>query len=155
MGTVDERLKELGITLPEPRPPAGLYNPVLVNGDLAFTSGLVAIENDAIAYVGALGDELTVEDGKKSARGACLLALGTLAKGIGGLDRVAQVLKLTGFVRAVPTFKDLPPVLDGASELLLEILGDNGKGARTTVGVAALPGYASVELDLVVRLKAS
>lgn len=151
MSKFRDRLAEAGIELPQPRPPAGLYTPVLVDGTLAFTSGLVAVDDDGIAYVGQLGNDLTVEEGQLSARGACLLTLGTLDHFI-GLDRVERVLKLTGFVRSTPDFGDLPPVLDGASQLLIDVFGEAGRSARTTVGVAALPKGASVEIDLVVRL---
>lgn len=155
MSSIDKRLAELGIELPEPRPPAGAYSPVVISGDLAFTSGLVAFENGVMAYTGQVGADLDVQAGKRSARGACLLSLGTLAKGVGGLDRVEQILKVTGYVRATPDFGDLPAVLDGASELLIEIFGEDGRSARSTVGVAALPKGASVELDLVVKLKSA
>ncbi len=151
MSDLRERLAKAGIELPEPRPPAGLYTPVVVDGTLAFTSGLVAVKDGAIDYVGQLGADLTVEEGQASARGACLLTLGTLDTMV-GLERVERVLKLTGYVRATPDFGDLPPVLDGASGLLIEVFGEAGRSARTTVGVAALPKGASVELDLVVRL---
>jgi enamine deaminase RidA (YjgF/YER057c/UK114 family) len=146
------RLAELGIELPSPRPPAGAYSPVVVDGDIAYTSGLVAVEGDQIAYIGQLGATLDVAEGKKSARGAALLSLGTLATNVGGLDRVQQVLKVTGYVRAVPDFGDLPAVMDGASELLIDLFGESGRSARSTVGVAALPRGASVEMDMVVRL---
>jgi enamine deaminase RidA (YjgF/YER057c/UK114 family) len=154
MTDVRTRLDQAGIVLPEPRPPAGLYSPVVVDDDLAFTSGLVAVEDGAIAFVGQLGNDLTVEEGYRSARGACLLSLGTLDHFV-GLERVARVLKVTGYVRAVPDFGQLPPVMDGASELLIEVFGEAGRSARTTVGVAALPMGASVELDIVVRLHRS
>lgn len=151
MSELRDRLAKAGIELPQPRPPAGLYTPVIVDGTLAFTSGLVAVNETGIAYVGQLGNDLTVEEGQLSARGACLLTLGTLDQFV-GLDRIERVLKLTGYVRATPDFGDLPPVLDGASQLLIDVLGEAGRSARTTVGVAALPKGASVELDLVVRL---
>ena len=155
MSEVDDRLKALGLELPAPRPPAGAYTPVVIDGDIAYTSGVIAIENNEPASVGQLGAGLTVEDGKQSARGACLRSLGALAVAIGGLERVERVLKVTGYVRSVPEFVDLPPVLDGASELLIEVFGEAGRSARTTVGVAALPRGASVELDMVVRLRSS
>lgn len=150
---VEERLKELGIDLPAPRPPAGAYSPVVIDGGVAYTSGVIAIDGDGPAVPGILGAGVGVEEGRRSARGACLRALGTLSVALDGLDRVERVLKLTGYVRAAPDFTDLPPVLDGASELLIEVFGEAGRGARTTVGVAALPRGASVELDLVVRLR--
>jgi enamine deaminase RidA (YjgF/YER057c/UK114 family) len=152
---IADRLKELGIELPGARPPAGLYSPVVIDGSMAFVSGLVAIQNGEIAYKGQLGADLDIEQGRESARGACLQSLGTLAETLGGLDRVEHVLKLTGYVRAVPDFGPLPAVLDGASDVLISIFGEAGRSARTTVGVAALPQGASVELDLIVRLRDS
>jgi enamine deaminase RidA (YjgF/YER057c/UK114 family) len=153
MGQVADRIRELGLELPAIRPPAGVYSPVVVDGDLAYTSGLIAVENDQIAYVGALGAELGLDEGRASARGACLRTLGTLNAVLGDLERIERVLKTTGYVRATPDFGDLPPVMDGASELLVEIFGEAGRSARTTVGVAALPKGASVELDMVLRLR--
>lgn len=153
MGDVERRLEELGIELPAPRPPAGAYTPVVIDGAVAYTSGLIAIADGEPAFPGRLGAELTVAEGQQSARGACLRSLGTLSVALGGLDRVERILKVTGYVRAVPEFTELPPVLDGASELLIEVFGEAGRSARTTVGVAALPRGASVELDLVVRLR--
>lgn len=153
--SVADRLAELGLELPDPRAPAGAYTPVVVDGDLAYVSGLVAIENGQVAYVGTVGSDLDVAAGRLSARSACLRSLGTLSHSIGGLDRVERVLKVTGYVRAVPSLTDLPAVLDGASELLIEVFGEPGRSARTTVGVVALPRGASVELDMVVRLLSS
>ena len=151
--SIAERLAELGLELAEPRPAAGAYSPVLIDGDLAYLSGLVAIENGQNAYLGTLGADLDLEAGRRSARSACLRSLGTLSHAIGGLDGVERVLKVTGYVRAVPEFTDLPPVMDGASDLLIEVFGEAGRSARTTVGVTALPRGASVELDMVVRLR--
>jgi enamine deaminase RidA (YjgF/YER057c/UK114 family) len=155
MTTIEERLAAKGIQLPEPRPPAGTYTPVVIDGDIAYTSGLVAVENGEIVYKGRLGEDLSLEDGQKSARGACLLTLGTLSKYLGGLDRIERVLKTVGYVRATPDYETLPATMDGASELLVEVFGEAGRSARTTVGVAALPFRASVELDMVVRLRPS
>jgi enamine deaminase RidA (YjgF/YER057c/UK114 family) len=148
-----DRLKELHIELPPPRPPAGAYAPVAMDGDVAYISGVVAIENGEIAYPGSLGSDVTVEDGKRSARGACLRSLSALAHAIGDLDRVDHIVKVVGYVRADPTFSNLPAVLDGASELLIDVFGEAGRSARTTVGVAALPRGASVEIEMIVRLR--
>lgn len=152
MANVTDRIQALGLVLPEPIPPAGAYSPVVVDGDLAFTSGLVAVGPNGIEHAGRLGEGVGLEDGQRAARSACLLTLGTLAAAIGGLERVARVLKLTGYVRCAPHFDRLPAVLDGASNLLIELFDEAGRAARSTVGVAALPFGASVELDTVVRL---
>jgi enamine deaminase RidA (YjgF/YER057c/UK114 family) len=152
---IEDRLRELGLTLPAQRPPAGAYAPVVIDGDLAYVSGVVAIENGEIAHRGIVGDGIDVEEARLSARGACLRSLSALAGALGDLDRVARIVKVVGFVRAVPSFGDLPTVLDGASELLIEVLGEAGRSARSTVGVAALPAGASVEIEMIVRLRPS
>src|SRR5579862_1597656 len=105
MGRVDDRLKELGIDLPEPRPPAGAYAPVARDGDVAYVSGVVAIENGTVAYAGALGEGLSLEDGRLSARGACIRALAALAGALGDLDQVERIVKVVGFVRSAPHFE--------------------------------------------------
>jgi len=153
--SIADRLKELGLDLPEARPPAGAYAPLVIDADVAYLSGVVAIENGEIAYAGILGADLSVEEGKRSARGACLRSLGALSHALGGLERVDRIVKVVGFVRAVPTFVDLPAVLDGASELLIDVFGEPGRSARTTVGVAALPRGASVEIEMIVRLRSA
>jgi enamine deaminase RidA (YjgF/YER057c/UK114 family) len=155
MSAIDERLRELGIELAAPRPPAGAYAPVVTDGGLAYVSGVVAIENGEIAYAGIVGSELSLEDARLSARGACLRSLSALAGAVGDLDRVERIVKVVGFVRADPAFEDLPAVLDGASELLIEVFGEAGRSARSTVGVAALPRKASVEIEMIVRLRSS
>jgi enamine deaminase RidA (YjgF/YER057c/UK114 family) len=148
----DARLIELGIELPAPRPAGGAYSPVVMDGNVAYVSGLIAIEDNQAVYTGVVGEDLDVEDAKRSARVACLRSLGTLSQAAGGLDGVQRILKVMGYVRAAPSFTDLPKVLDGASELLIDIFGEAGRSARSTVGVVALPRGASVEVDMVVRL---
>lgn len=152
MGQIEERCEELGIKLPEALPAGGVYEPVLVDGDHAHVSGILGVQDMQLAYPGRLGDDLSVEDGKASARQACLQGLGTLGSFLGTLDRVEQVVKVTGYVRATPDFAQVPGVMDGASELLVEIFGDAGRSARSSVGVAALPFGASVEVEMAVRL---
>jgi len=156
VGRWDDRADELGIVLPEPLPAGGLYSSVVIDGDLAFTAGTVAVEGPPLklAYAGTLGGDLSVEDGKLSARGAMLSTLGNLRGFLGGsLDRVERVVRLVGYVRATPDFTGPPAVLDGASELLRDLFGAELLPARTAIGVAALPGGASVEVDAVVRLR--
>lgn len=155
MSDWEKRIADLGIEVPAPLPAGGLYASVVVDGGLAFTSGIVAVEGPPLrlAYAGRVGDDLSLEDGQRSARGALLSTLGNLRGALGDLNRVERVLKMTGFVRATPDFQPLPKVMDGASELLVEIFGEDRLPARTAVGVAALPGGASVELDTIVRLR--
>lgn len=152
----EKRIADLGIVIPDPLPAGGLYAPVVIDGDTAWTSGIVAIDPGPpirLAHPGRLGADLSLEEGQKSARGAMISTLANLRGALGDLNRIERFLKVTGFVRADPDFKELPKVLDGASQLLVDIFGDELRSARTTVGVAALPGGASVELDTVVRLR--
>lgn len=154
--SVEAKLIELGIEIPAPLPSGGLYTGVVVDGTVAYTSGIVAVDFGppvALAHPGALGAELDVEEGQASARGAMISTLANLRGALGSLDRIDRFLKITGYVRTAPGFFDLPKVLDGASQLVIDLFGDDRRSARTTVGVASLPGGASVELDTVVRLR--
>jgi enamine deaminase RidA (YjgF/YER057c/UK114 family) len=149
-----KRLADLGVEVPDPLPPGGLYNSVVVEGGFAFTSGIVAVEGPPLrlAYAGCLGEDLSVEEGQRSARGALLSTLGNLAGALGGLDRIERFVKMTGYVRATPDFQRTPAVMDGASQLLADVFGAELLPVRTAVGVSALPGGASVEIDTIVRL---
>jgi enamine deaminase RidA (YjgF/YER057c/UK114 family) len=152
---VEQRVAELGLELPDQIGTGGLYTSVVIEGNLAFTSGIVAIDLGpprGLAYRGQVGSELSVEEGQASARGAMISTLAILKGALGDLNRVERFLKVTGYVRNAPDFFDLPKVLDGASQLIIELFGDDRRSARTTVGVAGLPGGASVELDAVVRI---
>lgn len=152
MGDIEARLDALGVELPGPMPAAGAYAPVVIDGALAYTSGMLGVADMKLAYPGTLGVDLDVDAGRLSARAACVSILGALHHALGSLDRVERVLKLTGFVRAAPEFGQLPSVIDGASELLIEVFGDNGRHARSAIGVAALPFGGSVEIEAVVRI---
>ena len=155
MSTIQERLTELGVTVPDPLPAGGLYTSIVFDGDVVYTSGVVAVEGPPLrlAYAGRLGDDLSLDDGRASARGALLSIIGNLKGAVGDLDRVERFLRLVGYVRATPEFTDAPKVMDGASELLRDVWGADRLPARTAVGVAALPGGASVEVDAVVKLR--
>jgi enamine deaminase RidA (YjgF/YER057c/UK114 family) len=157
VGQWEDRAAELGIVIPDPLPAGGLYSSIVVDGDLAYTAGTVAVEGPPLklAYAGTLGGDLSVEDGQRSARGAMLSTLGNLRGALGSLDRIDRFVRLVGYVRAAPDFTGPPAVLDGASELLRDLFGAELLPARTAIGVAALPGGASVEVDTVVRLKRS
>lgn len=155
MSDWEKRAADAGIQLPEPLPSGGLYTSVVTAGNVAYTSGVVAVDTEPLrlAWGGRLGDDLSVEDGKQSAAGAMRSTLGNLRGALGGLDRIDRFLKVTGFVRVTPEFNQMPAVMDGASELLVQIFGDDRTPARSAVGVASLPGGASVELDAVVLLR--
>jgi enamine deaminase RidA (YjgF/YER057c/UK114 family) len=150
----EARLAELGLVLPDPIGPGGLYSPVVVADDIAYTAGVVAMEGapPRIAWAGCVGDDLTIDDARASARAAMLGTLANLRAALGTLDRVERLIKLTGFVQAVPGFDRSPAVMNGASELLAEIFGSELLPVRTVVSVSGLPGGASVEIDTVVAL---
>jgi enamine deaminase RidA (YjgF/YER057c/UK114 family) len=143
----ERRLAELGLELPALRPRAGLYEGWVLAGDLLFLSG-----QGADGWVGRLGSDLTVEQGHKAARDCALNLLAQARDALGDLDRVAQVVKLVGFVACTPGFTAVPAVVDAASALLVELFGERGRHARSAVGVAALPFGFAVELELVVRV---
>lgn len=152
-GQIEARLKELGIELPEAASPAANYIPFVVTGKLVFISGQITLLNGKIIHQGRIGDDLTVDDGYQAARlcGLNLLAQLKVASG-GDLDNVSRVVKLGGFVNSVPTFTDQPEVINGASDLMVEVFGDSGKHARFAVSTGALPRNVSVEIDGVFEL---
>lgn len=139
-------MAELGVVLPAPRRPAGHYRGWTRSGDLVFLSG-----QGADGHTGRLGADLGVEQGYAAARACALNLLAQAADALGTLDAVEQVLQLRGFVTCTPDFVDQPAVIDGASDLLVEIFGAAGEHARTAIGVAALPKGFAVELDLTLR----
>ena len=152
-GQIEARLKELGIELPEAASPAANYIPFVVTGKLVFISGQITLLNGKIIHQGRIGDGLTVDDGYQAARlcGLNLLAQLKVAAG-GDLDNVSRAVKLGGFVNSVPTFTDQPEVINGASDLMVEVFGDSGKHARFAVSAGALPRNVSVEIDGVFEL---
>jgi enamine deaminase RidA (YjgF/YER057c/UK114 family) len=154
MAEWESRIAELGVKIPDPLPAGGLFTSVVIDGNIAYTSGIVAVEGPPLrlAYPGCVGDDLSIEDAKLSARGAMISTLGNLRGALGSLDRIERFCKMTGYVRATPGFDKTPAVVDGASEVLLEIFGKELLSARTAIGVSALPGGASVEIDTIVKL---
>jgi enamine deaminase RidA (YjgF/YER057c/UK114 family) len=150
---VDKRLAELGIVLPPPGAPGGNYVPFVVAGDLVFMAGQVARSEGRMAYAGKVGRELGVEQGQAAARLCALNLLAQLKVACNGeLDRVARCVRLGGFVNCTPEFTDQPKVVNGASDLMVEVFGERGKHARTAVGVAALPSDSAVEVEAVFQL---
>ncbi|WP_372622805.1 RidA family protein [Falsiroseomonas sp.] len=149
----EERLKDLGITLPPPRPPAFGYVPVVVEGGLAWVSGQLPWDGDGLMARGRLGEAVDVETGRAVARCCLLNGLAVLREALGTLDRVKRVVKVVGFVSSAPGFFDQPAVVDGASRALAEIFGDAGRHARSAVGVAALPRDVPVEIEFVTSVQ--
>lgn len=146
--SIDARLQELGIELPEAAAPVASYVPVVVRGGFAHVSGQLPFADGAL-MTGRLGDDVSLEDGQAAARACGLMILAQLKAAVGSLDKVEQVVKLGGFVTSTPEFTDQPKVVNGASDLMLEVFGEVGKHARAAVGVPALPLGAAVEVDAI------
>jgi enamine deaminase RidA (YjgF/YER057c/UK114 family) len=152
MSQIELKLKELGISLPEPAKPVAAYVPAKQSGKLVFTAGQLPMVKGELISVGLLGQDVEVEDANKAARVCTLNALAAIKGVIGDLDRIKQIVRVVGYVASVPAFTQQPAVVNGASELLLEIFGENGKHARSAVGMAVLPLNASVEIELTVEV---
>jgi len=152
MGRIDDRLVQLAVTLAEPAAPAGAYVPALVDGRHVHTSGQLPLTDGALPLTGHVGSDVTPERAKELARTCAINALAAIKAEIGDLDRIEQVVKVTGFVSSAPDFTGQPGVINGASEFLGEVFGDAGKHARSAVGVAVLPLGSPVEVEVTVRL---
>ena len=147
-GTVEKKLAELGIVLPTPATPVANYVPFVRVGALLFVSGQICLDaSGKLVAKGKLGDGVSVEDGQKAARACAINVLAQVKAALGDLDRVKQVARLGGFINSSPSFLDGPKVMNGASDLMVAVLGDKGRHARTTVGVAVLPADAAVEVE--------
>ncbi len=147
-GRIDARLAELGITLAEAAAPAGNYVPWVISGSLVFVSGQIGMENGRPQFLGRLGAELSVEDGYRAARLCGLNLLSQLRAACGGdLDRLVRVVRLGGFVNGTAEFTQQPQVINGASDLMVEVFGDAGRHARAAVGAPSLPLGVAVEVE--------
>jgi len=151
-GKIAARLKELNIELPKAAAPVANYVPVVIAGNTAYVSGQVTVFNGEFKYQGKLGKEFSVEDGQKAARLCGLNIVAQLAAALGDLDRVKRVAKLGVFVNSTPDFADQPKVANGVSDLMAEIFGEQGKHARSAVGVNVLPLNVAVEVDAIVEI---
>jgi enamine deaminase RidA (YjgF/YER057c/UK114 family) len=148
----EARLRELGHELPEVPEPAGAYVPASRSGALIFTAGQLPLEEGELSITGKVGEAVTPEKARDAARLCALNALAAAAAEAGGLNRIARVVKVTGFVASAPDFNRQPEVINGASELIGEVFGEAGLHARSAVGVAELPLDAPVEVELVAQL---
>jgi enamine deaminase RidA (YjgF/YER057c/UK114 family) len=148
MAQVEKKLADLGIVLPTPAAPVANYVPFVRTGSLLFVSGQVSLGTDGkLVAKGKLGGPVSVENGQKAARACAVNLLAQVKAALGDLDKVVRVIRLGGFINSDPSFLEGPKVMNGASDLMVEVFGDKGRHARTTVGVAALPGDAAVEVE--------
>jgi enamine deaminase RidA (YjgF/YER057c/UK114 family) len=153
MGAVEMKLNQLGLNLPDAPKPVAAYIPAKQTGNLVFTAGQLPMVNGELISKGLLGQDVEIDEANKAARICTLNALAAIKGVIGDLDRIKQIVRVVGYVASVPTFTQQPAVVNGASELLLEIFGENGKHARSAVGMAVLPLNASVEIELTVEIE--
>ncbi|HEX7108754.1 MAG TPA: RidA family protein [Aestuariivirga sp.] len=154
MRLIDKRLAELGIALPTPAKPIANYVPWVRTGNLVFISGQGAVRDGKIEYMGKVGDTLSVEEAIASARLTAINVIAHLRDACGGdLDRVKRIVKLLGFVNCTPTFGDQPKVINGASDLMVEVFGDKGRHARSAVGAPSLPFNLSVEVEAIAEIE--
>jgi enamine deaminase RidA (YjgF/YER057c/UK114 family) len=146
---IEEKLASLGISLPIPPEPAGSYLPVVISGNLAFVAGQIPMEGKYVKFRGKVD---SIETGQEAARLCTINALAQLKSSLGSLDRIKRVIKVTGFVNCDPSFADQAKVINGASDLLVNIFGEKGKHARAAVGVSSLPLNSSVELEFIAEV---
>ena len=152
MSNIENKIKELGLQLPEPPKPLAAYIPAKQTGNLVFTAGQLPMVNGEIILKGLLGQDVEIEPAYNAAKICTLNALSAIKGVIGDLDKIKQVVRVVGYVASVPTFTQQPAVVNGASEFLLEVFGDKGKHARSAVGMAVLPLNATVEIELTVEV---
>ncbi|GAA4236466.1 enamine deaminase RidA (YjgF/YER057c/UK114 family) [Streptosporangium album] len=151
--TPEEKLAELGLTLPEVVAPLASYVPAVRSGDHVYTSGQLPVVDGKLAATGKVGAEVSPEEARELARTCALNALAAVASVAGGLSNIVRIVKVVGFVASDPAFSGQPQVVNGASELLAEVLGEAGKHARSAVGVAVLPLNAPVEVELIAEVR--
>lgn len=157
MSQIDARLQELGITLPAAAAPLANYVPAVLSGNLLIVSGQLCLGVDgklADHHKGKLGSHVSPEEGKAAARNCAINLLAQAKAALGNLDRVARCVRLGGFINATPDFAALAGVMNGASDLMVEVLGDKGRHARSTIGVAELPLDAAVEVEAIFEVVA-
>lgn len=147
----EQKINDLGLTLPNVAAPAGSYLPALTSGNLVFTAGQLPIVEGKLVATGKVGSEITLEEATELARKCILNGLAAVKNEIGELDRIKRIVKIVGFVSSDPSFTQQPQVINGASDLLGEIFGEVGLHARSAVGVAVLPLDAPVEIELIVE----
>jgi enamine deaminase RidA (YjgF/YER057c/UK114 family) len=153
MDPIEEKLRALGLALPAAPAPAGSYVPYRIHGDALILSGVLCVRDGAVTHAGQVGRDQTVESGREAARVCALNALAATKSALGRLDRVREFLLVSGYVNGVAGFAESPQVVNGASDLFVELYGEAGKHARAAVAVAGLPRNASVEIQVTLRFK--
>lgn len=151
--TPEEKLAGMGIELVEPGPPEGLYVPAVTSGKLVFLSGHGPQKPDGGYVIGKVGSDISLEEGQLAARYTCIAMLGSLKQEIGELSRVKRIVRVFGMVNVADGFNQMPAVINGCSQLLIDLWGENGRHARAAVGMAELPFDISVEIEMVVELR--
>jgi enamine deaminase RidA (YjgF/YER057c/UK114 family) len=153
MSRIEKHLAELGIVLPQAMKPIANYVPWVRTGNLVFVSGQGAVADGKVQFPGQLGADVSIEDGRKAARMCGLSIIAQLKDACGGdLDKIRRIVKLVGFVNAAPGFTDHPKVVNGASDLMVEVFGDKGRHARSAVGSPSLPLNLSVEVEAIAEI---
>jgi enamine deaminase RidA (YjgF/YER057c/UK114 family) len=153
MSQIEQRLQELGITLPPSPEPRFTYIPCNQTGNLIYLSGQDCRINGELMYEGKVGSEITIEQGQAAARQTIINCLAVMKGYLGDLDRVVKIVKMLGFVNSAPGFGDQPYVMNGASDLLVAVFGENGKHARSAIGTSELPFHTPVEIELIVEVR--
>ncbi len=151
--SIEAKIQELNLELPEAPKPGGIYTPVVQIDNLLYVSGHGPIKLDGSMHLGRVGDDLTEEQGFEAAKAVGLTMLSTLKAYLGELDRIERFVKVLGMVNAAPDFKRHPQVINGFSDLLVQIFGENGRAARSAVGMGSLPGNIAVEVEAIVQIK--
>ncbi|WP_142847629.1 RidA family protein [Telmatospirillum sp. J64-1] len=146
-GKVEARLKDLGLQLPQLAAPVANYVPYVINGDLLFVSGQITLKDGTPAFIGKLGAEFSTDEGYEAAKLCGLNLISQVKSALGDLDRVRRVVRLGGFVSCTPDFTEQPQVINGASDLMVEVFGEAGRHARAAVGVPSLPRGVAVEVE--------
>ncbi|MGI0004491.1 MAG: RidA family protein [Candidatus Nitrosotenuis sp.] len=149
---IQEKLDELDISLPTPPKPAGSYIPVVVSGNLAFVSGQIPMQDGKVVFTGKVPTERSVEEAQKAARLCAINILAQIKANLGSLERVARIVRVSGFVNSTTDFTEQPKVINAASDLFFDIFGEAGRHSRIAVGVASLPLNSTVEIDAIIEL---
>jgi len=152
MGKREEKLEALGFPMSDTPTSAGLYAPLLVDGNIAYASGILPVENGNLGYTGKVPSQISVEEATAAARLCAANLLRVCARELGSLDRIERVIKVSGFVNSDSDFTEQHVVMNGASSLFIDVLGEAGKHARSAVGMAGLPLGAAVEVEIIIRL---
>ena len=150
---IEEKISQLGFTLPAAPKPLASYIPAVKAGNLVFTAGQLPIKDGSLVFKGKLGKDLSEDEGKKAAQLCVLNCLSAIKAVIGDLDNIEQIIKLTVFVSSAVGYRDQPKIANGASDFLAQVFGDNGKHARSAVGVSELPMNSPIEIDMIVKIK--